>query len=145
MAASSTLEGVAALTRQLQALGKLEDGKALKSAVKAGIAPALKRAREIVPVGTKPFRTYQGLLVNAGFLKTQLRTISTINSEHNIASGILGVSKAGYYGVKFLEMGTRKMRAQPWIRRALLESRDECEEAFKASLEKAVLKAAKTP
>jgi HK97 gp10 family phage protein len=144
VAASSTLEGVAALTRQLQALGKLEDGKALRSAVKAGIAPALKYARTIVPVGTKPFRTYQGLLVNAGFLKTQLRTISTINSAKNIASGILGVRKAGYYGVKFVEFGTRKMSAQPWIRRALLEARAQCEEAFRASIAKSVDKAAKT-
>jgi HK97 gp10 family phage protein len=112
--------------------------------VKAGINPALKYARTIVPVGTKPFRTYQGLLVNAGFLKASLRTISTINSEKNIASGILGVRKAAYYGVKFLEFGTKKMRAQPWIRRALLEARSECEEAFRASIAKSVEKAAKT-
>jgi HK97 gp10 family phage protein len=145
MAASFTLEGVAALTKQLEALGKLENGQALRRAVKAGIKPALTHAQEIIAVGTIPFRTYDGLLVNAGFAKASLRTISTINSAKNIASGILGVRKRAFYAVKFLELGTRKMHAQPWLRRSLLESRDACEEAFRANLLKSVLKAAKTP
>jgi HK97 gp10 family phage protein len=144
MAASWTLEGVAALTRQLQTLGKLDDGKALKRAVKAGITPALKIAQAIIPIGTEPHRTYQGLLVAPGFAKTQLRTISTINSAKNIASGILGVRKAAYYILQYVELGTRFQRAQPWIRRALLEGRDEGEQALRASLAADVEKAAKT-
>jgi hypothetical protein len=143
MAASSTLEGVAELTRQLQALGKLEDGLALKRACKAGIKPALLRAQELIAVGTIPFRTYDGLLVAPGFAKLSLRTISTINSAKNVASGILGVRQRAYYATQFLELGTRKMAAQPWLRRSLLETRDACEEAFRANLLKSVLKAAK--
>jgi HK97 gp10 family phage protein len=141
---SSTLEGVAQLTRQLEALGSLEDGKALRRAVKAGIKPALLRAQQIIPVGTAPHRLTNKLLVNAGYAKANLRTISTINGAKNVASGILGVRKLAFYALQFVELGTRKMAAIPWIRRALLESRDDCEVALKESIAASVEKAAKT-
>lgn len=141
---SSTLEGVAQLTRQLEALGSLEDGKALRRAVKAGIKPALIRAQQIIPVGTMPHRLTNKLLVNYGYAKANLRTISTINAAKNIASGILGVRKLAFYALQFVELGTRKMAASPWIRRALLESRDDCEAAFMDSIAASVEKAAKT-
>lgn len=142
--ASFTLDGVAALTKQLDALGKLEDGKALRAAVRAGINEALKVAKTIIPVGTEPHRTYQGLLVNAGFARASLRIIATINAEKNIASGILGVRKAAYYALQYVELGTRYQKAQPWIRRALLEARDDAETKLRESLQKSVIKAAKT-
>jgi HK97 gp10 family phage protein len=154
MAASSTLEGVAALTAQLQALGKLEDGLALKRAVKAGIKPAYDHAVEIIPVGTRLHRSLSskrlkaagihGYTVPPGFAKANLRTLSTVNSAKNVASGLLSVRKAAEYATKYLELGTRKMQAHPWLRRSLLESRDACEEALRANLLKSVLKAART-
>jgi len=140
----SSLEGVAALTRQLNALSSLEEGRALKRAVKAGIKPALKRAQDTVPIGTVPFRTYRGLLVAPGFAKQSLRTISTINAAKNVASGILGVRKEGYYILQFVEFGTRKMPAHPFFRRALFDSRSDCEEAFRDSIARSVVRAAKT-
>jgi HK97 gp10 family phage protein len=142
--ARSSLEGVAALTKQLNALSSLEEGRALRRAVKAGIKPALLRAQEIIPVGTRPHRLTNGLLVNYGYAKAALRTISTINGAKNIASGILGVRKLAFYILQFIQLGTRKTPAQPWIDRALLESRSDCEEAFRASIARAVEKAAKT-
>lgn len=116
----------------------------MRLAVKAGIKPALVRAQEIIPVGTQPHRLSNGLLVNYGYAKAALRTISTINPAKTLASGILGVRKLAYYALQFIEMGTEKMAAQPWIRRALQETRSECEEAFKASIARAIERAAKT-
>lgn len=139
---SFTLEGVAALTKQLNQLGSLEEGKALKRCVKAGIDQALDRAKQIIPVGTEPHRLKNGLLVNFGYAKSTLHTISTINSAKNLASGILGVGKQAYYILQFVELGTRKMPAQPWIRRALLEARGNCELALRESLAESVAKAA---
>jgi HK97 gp10 family phage protein len=141
--ARPSLNGVAELTKQLNQLGSLEEGQALRRAVKAGIKPALVRAREIIPVGRVPHRTYKGLLVAPGFARQSLRTISTINAAKNIASGLLGVRKEAYYILQFVEFGTRFIPAQPWIRRALLESRSDCEEAFRASIAAAIEKAAK--
>jgi HK97 gp10 family phage protein len=144
MATRSSLEGVAALTKQLIALQKLDDGKVLKSAVKAGINEALKKAQEYVPVGTVPHRTYQGLLVAPGFAKSQLRTIATINAAKNVASGLLGVRKAAYYILQYVEFGTRFQRAQPFIRRALMDAREDAEAKLRGVLQKAVDKAART-
>lgn len=147
MATRPTLDGVAALTRQLIALGKLDDGKALKAAVKAGMQPVYKRARATIPVGSIPHRlaaAYGKQLVNSGFAQQSLRTISTINAQKNIASCVLGVRKAAFYILNFVELGTRYQRAQPWIRRALFDGRSDGEEALRASLQKAVLKAAAT-
>lgn len=150
----STLEGVAQLLRQLDALKRLEDGKALRRSVKSGINEVYKRAHEIIPVGTLIHRTkttarqrkfeIRGYTVPPGFARQSLRTITTINADKNIASGILSVRKAAYYAVKFLEFGTRKMKAQPWIRRALIEARDNAELALRHSLEVSIEKAAKT-
>jgi HK97 gp10 family phage protein len=150
-----TLEGVAQLTRQLQALGKLDDGKALKRCVKAGINVALARAIETCPVGTEIHRLglskrlksigIKGNTVGPGFAKASLRTISTINAQKNIASGLLGVRKAAYYVLQFVELGTRYQKAQPFLRNALLTTRDEVETKLRESLQKDVLKAAATP
>ena len=148
------IEGVAELTRQLNALASLEEGKGLKRCVKSGINEALKRAQEIIPVGTLIHRTattkkqkhlgIAGYTVPPGFAKASLRTISTINSAKNVASGLLSTRKAAYYAVQFLEFGTHKMRAQPWLRRSLLEARDKAEDALKRSLQVTIDKAAKT-
>ncbi|HXI99565.1 MAG TPA: HK97-gp10 family putative phage morphogenesis protein [Gemmatimonadaceae bacterium] len=143
-ATRSTLEGVAALTKQLIALGKLDDGKALKMAVRAGIKETLKAAQAIAPVGTVPHRTYRGLLVAPGFSKSQLKIISTINSAKNIASGILSVSKQAYYVLQYWELGTRKQPAHPFLRQALSNARGNSESALRSSLERAVDRAAKT-
>ena len=72
------------------------------------------------------------------------RTISTITAEKNVAAGLLSVRKAAYYAVQFLEFGTRKMPAQPWLRRSLIEARDRAEAALRHSLEVSVDKAART-
>jgi HK97 gp10 family phage protein len=147
MATRPTLEGVAQLTRQLISLGKLDDGKALKAAVKAGIQPAYKRAKATIPVGSVPHRlaaAYGKQLVNSGFAQQSLRTITTINAEKNIASALLGVRKNAFYILNFVELGTRYQRAQPFLRPAFFNSRDDMELALRASLQKAVLKAAAT-
>lgn len=144
MAARSTLEGVAALTRQLNALTSLEEGRALRSAVRAGMKPALEQAKATAPVGSEPHRLANGLLVAPGYARSTLRIVTTINKAKNIASAIMSTRKLAKYEALFIETGTRKMPAQPWLRRSLLEKRDACEEAFSASIAKSVEKAAKT-
>ena len=140
--ARSTLEGVAELTAQLNELSALEEGRALKLAVRAGMKPAFARAQATMPVGSQPHRLSNGLLVNAGYARSTLRIVTTINGAKNIASAIMSTRKLAKYEALFIEMGTRKMPAQPWLRRSLLETRDACEEAFKASIAKAVARAA---
>lgn len=142
------LDGVAALTKQLIALGKLDDGKVLKKAVKNAIQQAYKRAEATIPVGLEPHNVKlktggASLFVAPGFAKKSLRTISTINAEKNIASGILSVRKAAYYAVQFVELGTSKYAAEPWLRPAFYEARAEMEQALKDTLVKGLEKAIK--
>ena len=139
-----SLEGLAQLTRQLNALASLEEGRALKRAVTAGIQPAFHRAQEIIPVGIQAHRLKNGLLVAPGYAKSQLATRSSINGAKNIASGLLSVLADAYYVLQFVELGTRYMPAEPWISRSLLETRDACEAAFVDSIAASVAKAAAT-
>lgn len=139
----STLEGVAELTKQLNALSSLEEGRALRGAVRAGMKPALELAKTIAPVGSEPHRLSNGLLVAPGYARASLRVVTTINGAKNVASAIMSTRKLAFYEAKFVELGTRKMPAQPWLRRSLLESRSNCEAAFKDSIAAAVERAAK--
>lgn len=141
MATGSTIEGVAELTKQLNALKALDDGRGLKGACRAGMKPAFEHAALTMPVGSQPHRlsaTYGRLLVNAGYAKSTLKVITTINSDKTIASAIMSVKKSAYYEVKWVELGSRKMGAQPWIRNALLTMRSECEDAFKQSMQRSL-------
>lgn len=144
MATRSTLEGVAALTRQLNELSSLQEGRALRGAVRAGMKPALARAQTLAPVGTEPHRLKNGLLVGPGYARSTVKIVTTINAAKNIASAIMSSGKLAVYEAVFKELGTWKMPAQPWLRRSLLESRNDCEEAFRASIARAVERAAKT-
>ncbi len=154
MAAYSPLEGVAALTRQLKALGSLDDGKALKRCVNAGVRQALPVAIAGCPVGHDLHRLaikkrlkvqgIKGNTVGPGFAKANVRTISVLAKNKQSADGLLGVRKAAFYVLQYVELGTRFQRAQPWLRNAFTSSRDGMEEALKNSLAKDVDKAART-
>jgi hypothetical protein len=142
MTTRSTLEGVAALTAQLNLLTALEEGRALKNACRAGLKPALKQAQATAPVGTVPHRLRNGLLVAPGYARPTLRIVTTINGAKNIASAVMSVSKLAFYEAVFVELGTFKDTAQPWLRRSLLETRAAGETAFRDSIARAVARAA---
>lgn len=141
------MKGVAQLTRQLIALGSLDDGKVLRSAVRTGINAAKNRAQARIPVGTEAHRLsigYGKQLVAPGYAKSTLRVITTINDQKNIASALLSTRKAAFYATQFVELGTRYQHAQPWLRPAFFESRTDMEDGIKITLQKAIEKAAKT-
>lgn len=147
MAFKNPLEGVAALTKQLEALKSLDDGKAMKRCVKAGIQEVYKAARDEIPIYKYAHRlapTYGSQLVAPGFARDNLRVISTINAAKNVASGILGVRKRAFYAVSFVNHGTSKQPANPFMQRALFKARDAAEQKLHDSLQKDVIKAAKT-
>lgn len=138
------LEGVAALTRQLEALGKLEDGKVLRNAVRAGIKPATERAKALIPVGVDAHRTYRGRLVAPGFAKRSIKTRVNLSRDKQKATASLGVGPEAFYAVQFVEVGTSHMAAQPWLRPAFYSTRGAQQEAMAKSFRKSIKKAAKT-
>lgn len=149
MAGTSALEGVGDLTRQLNALQRLDDGKVLRSAVRAGINVAYQEMLKRIPVGTKPHRlkkSFSGAaeLVAPGFAKSQLKSITTINSQKNIASGITSVKKKAFYAIQFVDRGTRYQRPQKWFVPSFTDKRLQEEDAIRDVLLTAVLRAAKS-
>jgi HK97 gp10 family phage protein len=137
-----SVEGVAELTRQLQALGKLEDGKAIRASVRAAMKPALDRARQLIPKGTdKLHRTYKGRLVAPGFASRSVRMITTVSRDKQQAAAVLGVRREAFYAVQFVELGTSKQPARPWLRPAFKSTRDQQLAAMQKSLQGSINRA----
>lgn len=141
---ANRLEGVAELTRKLDSLKKLDDGKALRAAVRAGIKPAADRAKATAPVGTEAHRTYKGRLVAPGFTRRSVRSVTKMSRDKQKATALLGVRAEAFYSLQFIELGTSKFPKRPWLRPAFEATQAAQETALAASLRKSVEKAAKT-
>ncbi len=135
---ASELEGVAELERKLLALGSVASVPILRSAARAGIRPAYDRAQQTVPVGNEPHRTYKGRLVAPGFAKRSLRIVTRASADGRRVSAAIGVRKEAFYAVLFLELGTSKAPARPWLRPAMSSTQSQQLAAFSAKLRERV-------
>lgn len=127
MAKGSGFEGFESLGLKLKTLTDPKQiGPTLKSAVRSGMAEPLKKARQLIPVGVDAHQTIKGRTVAPGFARRSIRVISKIDrkSGGQRAYALLGVRKEAFYAVQFVELGTSKMPAQPWLRPAFAASKD---------------------
>lgn len=137
------VDGLAALTVQLTELGKLDDGKALRSAARAGVKPIFTQAKANIPKSPDSVKTYKGRLVGPGFASRNIRTITQIKPAEGIARASVGVRDEAFYAVRFVEQGTKKQRAQHWLTEASEQTIGKQIEAVEASLQKTIDKASK--
>lgn len=137
---------LADLTAKLSAMGKLEDGKALRTAVKAGIRPVFTQAKANIPKSSQFVKTYKGRLVGPGFASRNIRTISQLKPAEGIARASVGVRAEAYYAVNFVQQGKgpHNPRAQPWLTDAAEQTLSQQDAAVAASLQKSIDKAAKS-
>src|SRR5262245_44899434 len=112
---SDAVEGLPKLLRQLRRAAELDRGKALRRGVKAGMRPAQQRARAAIPVGVDAHRTYKGRKVTPGFARRSIRVIVKVSRDKQRAEAVLGVRAEAFYAVAFVEVGTSKTPAQPWL------------------------------
>lgn len=140
---SRQLEGVAELMKKLDALGKLEDGKALRAAGRAAGRVVADRARALIPKGDVAHRTYKGRLVAPGFASRSIRYIASLSKDKQKVTVIVGVRAEAFYAVQFVELGTSKMERQPWLRPAFQSTIDQQEAALADHLRKTIEKIAK--
>lgn len=140
---ASGLVGVAALEKKLLELGSVVSTPILRSAVRAGIQPAKARAEQLIPVGVDAHRTYKGRLVAPGFAKRSIRTVTRVSEDKTRVSAALGVRKEAHYAVNFVEVGTSKSQAHPWLRPALESTKAEQESALAAKLKERIDKVTK--
>lgn len=140
---ASRLEGVGALARRLDALGKLDNGRALVASVREGIRPAVLAARAAAPVGTVAHYTYKGRLVAPGFTQRSVRAVVFVSKDKQAAFADLGVGAEAFYSLQFIELGTSKFPARPWLVPAFERTRDKQEDGIARGLEKAIDKDAR--
>jgi HK97 gp10 family phage protein len=115
---ASELQGVAELTRKLNELGAATAGKELRGTARSAMRHVYELAKLAIPVGTVPHTTYKGRRVFGGFARRTLRLISFVNKRTGSVEAIVGPSKEAYYATAFVELGTSKMAARPWLRPA---------------------------
>lgn len=138
------VDGLAALTAQLTALGKLDDGKALRSAARAGVKPIFNQAKANIPKSSEAARTYKGRLVGPGFASRNIRTITQLKPSEGIARASVGVRSEAHYAVDYVERGTKHQKAQHWLTEAAEQTIDKQIQAVEDSLQKSIDKASKT-
>lgn len=143
MAGDRALQGGRELAKKLDELGKQAQGKALRAAVRAAMQPALKAARESIPVGEIEHKTYKGRLVAPGFAKRSLKVVARLDRTGQKAAAVLGVKNEAFYAVNFLELGTAKMPARPWLRPAFERTIDAQIDAFAKAARKQIEKLAR--
>lgn len=141
-AVTSKLEGVAVLDRKLRNLGSALSVPILRSAVRAGIKPALDRAGQLIPIGREAHRTYRGRLVAPGFSKRSLRIITKVSPDKRTVSAALGVRREAFYAILFTELGTARMEARPWLRPAFRQTREQQQTLMAAKLKERIDKVA---
>jgi HK97 gp10 family phage protein len=132
---SNALVGARELGQQLDRLARNVAKRDLRKAMKAGIKPALDRARAIIPQGVRSHRSGKhGRLLQPGFSATQIRVSTSIKANGTDGLAHLGVTKEAYYAVQFTERGTRKESARPWLEPAFEQTAEAQVQAFADSL-----------
>ena len=135
------VEGLAELSSQLNKLHSKMAAKYLRQAVGQGATPIVKRAKQLVPVGAKEHYTYTGKYIAPGkaFAKASIAKRTKLINGRAVAH--VGIRKDAFYAVQFVEVGTRKMGAKPWLVPALKRAQNESIERMKRALEKKIKQA----
>jgi HK97 gp10 family phage protein len=140
---ATQLEGVKDLTGKLTELGAKFATRELRGVVNVAIGEALHKARTTIPVGTLAHRTYRGRIVSPGYALSTLHVETKIDKKTGSAIAFLGVGREAFYAVQFLELGTSKMPARPWLRPAFESSQDAMLQMIGDEMRKRVEKIAK--
>lgn len=121
---ASRLEGVRELTGKITELGAKFAATQLRAVVKTALQEAEHTARTRIPVGDIPHRTYRGRIVSPGYALSTLHIETKLDKRAGSAIALLGVGREAFYAVQFLELGTAKMAARPWLRPSFESSED---------------------
>lgn len=118
------LEGTRELSKQLADLGKATSGRVLKAAVMEAMLPTYRQALATVPIGSKAHKTYKGRSVEPGFAQQSLRLKTWVGKDKTVATAMVGVAPEAYYALQFIELGTSKYPATPWLTPAFESNKD---------------------
>lgn len=134
------ISGISELAAKLADLGKIDEGKGMRSAVRAGVKPIFTQAKANIPRSPDAVKTYKGRLVGPGFASRNIRTITQVKLDQGYAKGSVGVRAEAFYAVRFVERGTKKQAAQHWLTDASDQTKDAQLDAVATSLQKSITK-----
>lgn len=137
------VKGLRELQERLKALpGKIAT-KALAASVMAGADIVRKAAIEKAPIGTEPHAIRRGKgqpKVEPGFLRKNIIRRRNRKAEKAASGGLdqrvtvdVGIRGKAYYW-RFVEFGTAKMAARPFLRPAFEENKEKAATAIKDRL-----------
>lgn len=137
------LQGFKELNRKLKKLSQLDHGKVIRTATNAAAQPVVKRAKQLIPKGERAHKTYKGRLVAPGFSSRNVKKKGSLSRDKRRMTVSVGVEGEAYYAASFVELGTSKMPARPWLRPALRQSRSKSIDVFKTRVNKRIEQIAK--
>lgn len=140
---SKYLTGVKELTGKLTEIGAKFAAKELRGTVTDALGEAEHVARSRIPIGTVPHKTYRGRLVSPGFAVTTLHIESFVDKARGKAVALLGVAREAFYAALFVELGTSKDNAQPWLQPSFEQSKDPMLQRLAGTLRERVERIAK--
>lgn len=131
------------LDQKLAGLAASATGPILRRAVNRAIRPALEEAKNTVPIGKVPHKTYKGRLVAPGFARKSLKIKTLVSRDKQAAAALLGVAGEAYYALQFIELGTSEIPATPWLQPAFEGTATKQQDAIAAELKAGIERAAR--
>src|SRR5262249_53242758 len=128
MPQSKGVQGLDTLLARLHTLGLIMQQKALTDIAVAGGTVVLNAARAAAPVETNAWAKHPGALKRG--MTLDVRKSANLRE----ALIVVGPDQQQFYS-KFVEFGTKRMRARPWLGPALERSRGAALEAMRRALE----------
>ena len=129
------VQGLKELEQELLALPDKIGGRGLQSALTSAALPIVAEAKAKVPLAHAAYRLYGGGVANPGWLMDRI-VRKKVREGGNSAEVIITVTdRRQSYFWKFIEFGTSKMAAHPFLRPAFEAKATEALERFKARLQ----------
>ena len=143
MADSNNLTGFKELAKALKELGPRVGRKHLRGSTSKGAAVIRKKARELAPVDTGEMRKDIQIKreKTSGDNVASYSVYTRSGKRSRLAGKARNVDKDSFYW-KFLEFGTAKMAARPFMRPAFEAEKESAVDAIGAELDKRIQKEA---
>lgn len=126
MDARIKLSGDKELERNLKKITRAAKGRALRKAAKAGAEPIVQEAKRRVPVDT-------------GKTQQHIRSWVARRSSDSVTVSVGVTAKSRAHVARYLELGTSKMAARPFLRPAIDEKQRKAAEETQQTMAEAVL------
>jgi HK97 gp10 family phage protein len=141
---ASELLGVAELSRKLDQLSEKVRGSTLRKAANAAVKPVISEAKSRIPINKTDelHKTYKGRSVAPGFAQRSIAAKVSLSQDRRAVFASIGVRREAFYAVNFVEVGTSKQKAHPWLRPAFDAMQSRIMSTFADVLRKQILKVA---